>query len=205
MKKFHFTETSLFWGFSEEEAESVLKCLSAVNKTYKKDEYIFRMGDTITSVGMVLTGSVQVIREDYWGNRQIIAVMGEGQLFGESYACAGGEPLMVSVMAEENTEVLFLEVGRLLTVCSMACRFHSRVIQNLLKVIAGRNLTLTTKIDHMSKKRYGKKCCLIFLTRLRNRERTGLKFRLTVSSLQTIWRWIAARCPQNCRKCRRRN
>ena len=138
MKKFHFTETSLFWGFSEEEAESVLKCLSAVN--------------TITSVGMVLTGSVQVIREDYWGNRQIIAVMGEGQLFGESYACAGGEPLMVSVMAEENTEVLFLEVGRLLTVCSMACRFHSRVIQNLLKVIAGRNLTLTTKIDHMSKK-----------------------------------------------------
>ena len=152
MKKFHFTDTSLFWGFSEEEAESVLKCLSAVNKTYKKDEYIFRMGDTITSVGMVLTGSVQVIREDYWGNRQIIAVMGEGQLFGESYACAGGEPLMVSVMAEENTEVLFLEVGRLLTVCSMACRFHSRVIQNLLKVIAGRNLTLTTKIDHMSKK-----------------------------------------------------
>ena len=152
MKKFHFTDTSLFWGFSEEEAESVLKCLSAVNKTYKKDEYIFRMGDTITSVGMVLTGSVQVIREDYWGNRQIIAVMGEGQLFGESYACAGGDPLMVSVMAEENTEVLFLEVGRLLTVCSMACRFHSRVIQNLLKVIAGRNLTLTTKIDHMSKK-----------------------------------------------------
>ena len=66
MKKFHFTETSLFWGFSEEEAESILKCLSAVNKTYKKDEYIFRMGDTITSVGMVLTGSVQVIREDYW-------------------------------------------------------------------------------------------------------------------------------------------
>lgn len=59
---------------------------------------------------------------------------------------------MVSVMAEENTEVLFLEVGRLLTVCSIACRFHSRVIQNLLKVIAGRNLTLTTKIDHMSKK-----------------------------------------------------
>ena len=48
MKKFHFTDTSLFWGFSEEEAESVLKCLSAVNKTYKKDEYIFRMGDTIT-------------------------------------------------------------------------------------------------------------------------------------------------------------
>ena len=59
---------------------------------------------------------------------------------------------MVSVMAAENTEVMFLEIRKLLTVCPMACQFHSRVIQNLLTVIAGRNLTLTTKIDHMSKK-----------------------------------------------------
>lgn len=152
MKKFNLSDTSLFWGFSEEEIESVLKCLSAVNKTYRKDEYIFHMGDTVTSVGMVVAGSVQVIREDYWGNRQIIAGIGEGQLFGESYACASGEPLMVGVLAAENTEVLFLEVGRLLTVCPMACRFHSRVIQNLLTVIAGKNLALTAKMDHMSKK-----------------------------------------------------
>lgn len=152
MKKYHLADTSLFQGFTEEETESVLKCLSAVNKSYKKEEYIFHMGDFVTSVGMVLTGSVQVIRDDYWGNRQIIAGIGEGQLFGESYACVKGEPLMVSVLAAEHTEVLFLEVRKLLTVCSMACQFHSRVIQNLLTVIAGRNLTLTTKIDHMSKK-----------------------------------------------------
>lgn len=145
-------DTCLFRGFTEEETESVLKCLSAVSRSYKKDEYIFRMGDTITAVGMVITGSVQVMREDYWGDRQIIAGIGAGQIFGESYACAVGEPLMVSAMAAENTEVMFLEVGKLLTVCPMACRFHSRVIQNLLTVIAGRNLTLTTKIDHMSKK-----------------------------------------------------
>lgn len=145
-------DNCLFRGFTEEETESVLKCLSAVRRSYKKDEYIFRMGDTITTVGMVITGSVQVMREDYWGDRQIIAGIGEGQIFGESYACAVGEPLMVSVMAAENTEVMFLEIRKLLTVCPMACQFHSRVIQNLLTVIAGRNLTLTTKIDHMSKK-----------------------------------------------------
>lgn len=152
MKNKSLPDNCLFRGFTEEETESVLKCLSAVSRSYKKDEYIFRMGDTITTVGMVITGSVQVMREDYWGDRQIIAGIGEGQIFGESYACAVGEPLMVSVMAAENTEVMFLEVRKLLTVCPMACQFHSRVIQNLLTVIAGRNLTLTTKIDHMSKK-----------------------------------------------------
>ena len=89
--------------------------------------------------------------------------MGEGQLLARAMPAPAGNPFMVSVMAEENTEVLFLEVGRLLTVCSMACRFHSRVIQNLLKVIAGRNLTLTTKIDHMSKNDTGKSAVLSFL------------------------------------------
>lgn len=152
MKKYHLSNTSLFRGFTEEETKSVLKCLSAVQKSYKKEEYIFHMGDTITSVGLVLSGSVQVIRDDYWGNRQIMAGIGEGQIFGESYACAKGEPLMVGVIAAEHTQVMFLEVGKLLTVCSIACQYHSRLIQNLLTVIAGRNLTLTTKIDHMSKK-----------------------------------------------------
>lgn len=152
MKKYNLSHTSLFRGFTEEETDSVLKCLTAVSRSYKKEEYIFRMGDSITAVGMVLTGSVQIIRDDYWGNRQVIAGIGEGQLFGESYACAGRAPLMVGVTASENTEVLFLEIRKLLTVCPMACQFHSRIIQNLLTVIAGRNLTLTAKIDHISKK-----------------------------------------------------
>lgn len=145
-------KTGLFRGFTGEEVEGVLGCLSARPVRYRKGEFVFHMGDTITSVGMVLEGSVQIIHEDAWGDRQVLARMGHGQLFGESYACAAGEPLMVSVVALEDSQVLFLDVKKMMTVCSSACRFHSRLIQNLLSIMAVRNLTLTAKIDHMGRR-----------------------------------------------------
>lgn len=130
----------------------MLKCLSAVYKKYKKGEYIFRMGDMVTTVGFVLTGLVQIAQEDFWGNRQILGSAERGQLFGESYACVVSEPLMVSVVAEEETEVLLLDVKRILHTCSSSCEFHNKLIQNLLSIMAQKNLMLTRKIDHISKK-----------------------------------------------------
>ena len=146
------TKTALFRGFTQEEAKGILGCLSARASSYRKGEFIFRMGDHIASVGMVLEGSVQIIREDAWGGCQVLAQMGRGQLFGESYACAAGEPLMVSVAALEDSRILFLDVKKMVTVCSSACQFHSRLIQNLLSIMAVRNLMLTAKIDHMGRR-----------------------------------------------------
>lgn len=144
--------SSLFRGLSRTETESILKCLSAVERRYPKDALILCAGDSVSSVGLVLEGRVEVIREDYWGNRQILSVLEPGELFGESYACSGGEPLMVSVQASESCAVLFLEVQRILTTCSPACEYHSRLVRNLLSVLAEKNLALTRKIDHMGQR-----------------------------------------------------
>ena len=152
MKKIKVPNTRLFQGMAPDEIQGMLKCLSAVQKEYKKDDYIFRMGESITSVGLVLKGSVYIIQEDFWGERHILSDCREGQLFGESYACVQSESLMVSVIASENSEILFLDVNRVLTICSSACVFHSRLIRNLLSVISEKNLLLTRKIDHMSRK-----------------------------------------------------
>lgn len=152
MKKLNLSEIRLFLGISEAEIDTVLTCLSARYKTYQKGDYIFRMGELITSVGVITEGSVQIMKEDYWGERQILSSLSAGQIFGESYACVQGEPLMVSVVATDKTEVLFLDMKKLLTVCSSTCVFHSKLIQNMLWIIASKNLNFTHKIDHMSKK-----------------------------------------------------
>lgn len=59
---------------------------------------------------------------------------------------------MVSVLASERCEILFLEIQRVFTVCSPACGYHSRLIRNLLTIMARKNLMLTRKIDHMSQR-----------------------------------------------------
>lgn len=144
--------SQLFRGISTEEIRGILKCLSAVHKQYRRGEYIFRLGDMVSTVGLVQQGAVQIVQEDYWGNRRIIGSAEKGQIFGESYACVPAEPLMVSVVAKEDTRILLLDVKRILHTCSSSCEFHNRLIQNLLSIIAGKNLMLTRKIEHVSRK-----------------------------------------------------
>ena len=97
---------ALFQGMKEKEAESILSCLSAVRRRYEKGNVIFSAGHCIRSLGLVQSGRVEIVRDDYWGNRQVLGTAGPGELFGEAYACIGGEPLMVSVLASEMSEIL---------------------------------------------------------------------------------------------------
>ena len=152
MKNFDWTATPLFAGISSKELETLLQCLQGGKKEYKRGETVFCRGEPVFSMGLVLRGSVSIIQEDYWGNRQIMARIEEGELFGESYACLEGEPLMVDAIADRDAEILFLNMKKVLEPCQSACSFHNRLIRNLLSILAAKNLTLTQKIDHMGKR-----------------------------------------------------
>lgn len=145
-------KSSLFSGVRPDEISVMLKCLSARLKHFKKEEFIIRSGDYIHSVGMVLSGTALIIQEDFWGKRTIISEVLPGTLFAETYACLSSKPIEMSVISDSECDVLFLDFNKILTVCTSACVFHTRLIQNLLSSIAGRNLTLTKKMQHMSKK-----------------------------------------------------
>lgn len=144
--------TRLFQGIREHEIEAMLTCLSAEERTYGKDAYIYRAGDVTGRLGVVMEGAVNIIKDDVWGNRKIIENIGGGQIFGETYACLKGEPLMVDVQASERSRILFMDVNRILTTCSSSCDFHNRLIRSLMYVLAGKNLMLTKKMDIITPK-----------------------------------------------------
>ena len=144
--------SSLFAGIDEQEMKSMLSCLSAEQMTYSRGESVLRCGDTVSAVGLVLTGSVNVVKEDYWGNRNIVAAISPGRTFAESYACAGGAPLGVSVQAARDTEVLWLNLRKILTACSSACAFHARLIRNLVSLLASKNLLMNEKLTYLTQR-----------------------------------------------------
>ena len=145
-------KSRLFSGITETEVESMLKCLSAVISEYEKNQFIFRFGDSISSLGLVLSGSVLIIKDDFWGNQNIIAKISEGNTFGETYACVQGEALSVSALAAEPSKLLFLNISRVINYCSAACEFHVRLIRNLLSVLAEKNLMLNNKLTHITQR-----------------------------------------------------
>lgn len=144
--------SGIFSGISEEETEKMLHCLEVRPETFQKDEYILREGDRVEAFGLVITGKVMIIQEDFWGNRNILAAVGEGQCFAETFACSPGAVLNVSVMAQTNVQVLFLNVKRILTTCPSTCSHHSRMIRNLLSELAEKNLRLNEKIIHLGQR-----------------------------------------------------
>ena len=144
--------TPLFRGADAGEASRILECLGAERRRYGRDQTIYRAGDTVTALGLVLSGSVSIENDDFWGNRSILDRVEPGQVFAETYACVPGEPLMVSAVAAEPSEVLFLSVARLLAPCAKGCACHALLIRNLLSISAQKNLRLSRRIFHTSAK-----------------------------------------------------
>ena len=144
--------STLFSGISEEEVTAMLSCLNAEERSFPKEAFVLRAGDTAGSIGLVLSGSVLVIQEDIWGNRNILSKAGPGQTFAEVFACAPGAVLNVSVEAESTMTVMFLHIRRVLSVCPSACSHHSRIIRNLLGELAEKNLQLNEKLTHMGQR-----------------------------------------------------
>lgn len=154
MKKYYeiLNKCPLFRGIEEAELASVLECLNAGTAIYKKNELIFMEGSPAKFVGIVLSGGVRIIKEDYFGNRSIVSRYGPGELFGESFACAGTEVLPVSVAAAFDSEIMMIDCRRITRTCSHSCEFHNRIIFNLLKTVAEKNLEFNRKIEITSKR-----------------------------------------------------
>ena len=142
--------TKLFSGVGEEDIASLLSCLGARKKEYKKGEYILREGEHISDIFILVEGKIHIQKDDYWGNRSILSVISLGEMFGEGYAAPESGALLNDVVAVEDSSVIFFDVKRILTTCSSACRFHNMIVQNMFFAISDKNRKLVQKLGHMS-------------------------------------------------------
>lgn len=154
----------LFQGIAFSDFEQIIHCLSANKASYKKDDVLLLSGDTVNFVGLILSGSVQIIKEDADGRITIITELGVSELFGEVFACAGISQSPVTVLATENAEILLMDYKRIITSCSNACPFHTKLIENMLRILACKNLILNQKNEILSKRTTREKLLAFFNT-----------------------------------------
>ena len=152
----------LFQGIALSDFEHMLRCLSAESKQYRKEDVILRSGDTVNFVGLILSGGVRIKKEDTDGRVAIIASIGVSEAFGETFACAGISHSPVTIQAAEDSEILFLDYRKIITTCTSACPFHAKLIENMLKLVAQKNLMLSQKIEILSKRTTREKILCFF-------------------------------------------
>lgn len=164
--------TQLFSGASDEDIEAMLGCLQAKLCTYEKGEYVLREGERVDRLMMLVKGELHIQRDDYWGNRSIISMVGVGEMFGEAYAAPESGPLMNDVLAVEDSAVIFLDIGKLLTVCPNGCKFHAMAVKNLFFAISEKNRKLVRKLGYMSRRTTREKL-IAYLSEEAKRQNSG--------------------------------
>lgn len=155
-------DNALFSSIGYSDFEKMFQCIEVRIQKYNKDDIILLSGDKINFIGLILSGEIKIIKEDMNGNITIFTELGISELFGEVFACAEINYSPVTVQASKKSEILFINYKKIITTCSSACTFHSRLIENMLRLIAKKNLILNQKIELLSKRTIREKLLLFF-------------------------------------------
>ncbi len=142
-------ERGLFYKISRDEMESLLVCLGVSFRTYVRGQYLVSAGDPITAIGIVLSGSVDIIKEDVFGRRSIVAKVGPLDMFAEALVCAEIPVSPVSVRSVSDVRVCYIDYNKIISNCSSLCGFHSRLVQNMLHILANKTIIFNKKLDYL--------------------------------------------------------
>ncbi len=151
MDYYFLSNTPLFKGCTEKEIDEILGSIRHSVRSYKKGEGIFHVGEIVTDACVVLSGSVQIENIDVLGNKSILGISEKGDIFAESYACIPNQPMLVDVIAREETEILFVNVPGLFSEGDFGGH-KGKLIQNLLRISSRKNLNLSMRIFHAAPK-----------------------------------------------------
>ncbi|MGI6094134.1 MAG: Crp/Fnr family transcriptional regulator [Lachnospiraceae bacterium] len=145
-------DSPLFDGIQMENLKTMLSCIGYHAGNYKKGEIVAFEGENIKHIGIVLSGKVDMIKEDLWGNKTLLVRMHQQDVFGETFACGDDSQAVVSFQVMEDAEILFISFQKVMHTCTNACAFHHQLVENMVRLIANKNRDLMQKIEIISKK-----------------------------------------------------
>lgn len=144
--------SSLFKGISREDLKTMLGCIGYHIGTFQKGQIVAFEAENMKHIGIVLSGAVDMVKEDLWGNKTMLVRARKNDLFGETFACGEDNLSVVTFLVSEPAKILFLPFDRVMHSCTHACVFHHRLIENMVHIIAKKNRDLMRKVEVVSKR-----------------------------------------------------
>lgn len=142
-----FKNCALFKGIEVSDYAFLMSCINSYTKFYQPNEYIFFAGDVLNYVGIVLSGSVEVSKENQAGARHILSFLGPSSLFGEGIVCTEERISPVTVRVKDPATLLFIPYERIITTCGNSCGFHVKLIENMMMILGEKNMMLNHKLE----------------------------------------------------------
>lgn len=174
--------SKLFAGLTDEEILSALNCLNAVVRSFKKGAYIFQEGSCVDFVGIVLSGEIETLKVDFYGNANIVSKLYPSEVIAAAAAYSSEKRVPFDIKTACDTQALCLNTRSLVRSCNKACSMHSKILENMLGIIADKNIQLGSKIDILTKRTIREKI-LSYLSSQSKKAR-GERFAVSLSRQQ---------------------
>ncbi len=152
-------ETRIFDDITPDEVKSMKHCFKAVNRKYSLGETI--IGIESSSVGIVVSGSIEITRFDFDGNRTILECINENGIFGKFFFSQIDEG-DVQIVCAEDSEIMFVDYDHLIKQCPNACAHHSKLIRNMLAIVSEKSKELSGRVEVLSQRTLRKKLITYF-------------------------------------------
>lgn len=162
-------QNRLFDGIRDEDKPSMLGCIGYHVGSFSKGEIVAFEGENLKHIGIVLSGCVDMVKEDLWGNKTMLLRLHKNEIFGETFACGDDAMAVVTFLVSEDSKILFLPFDRVMHSCTMACEFHHRLVENMVRIIANKNRDLMRKIEVVSKRTIREKILAYLSIQAQNR------------------------------------
>ncbi|HOJ77993.1 MAG TPA: Crp/Fnr family transcriptional regulator [Bacillota bacterium] len=140
----------LFQGIDSEELSVMLGCIKPQVVRYKKNECLAIAGNQFSGMGLILAGKVSISKENVAGDRVMMTILGPGEIFGEMVAFSKQRFWPATVIAEEESQIVFIASDKIVGNCERQCGSHRRLILNMLRIISDKALFLNRKLEYLT-------------------------------------------------------
>ena len=143
---------ALFYDITDQEVEAMIQCFRMRRCRFHPGQIICTYGESAGEVGVLVSGEEELVRLDYAGNRTILERLETGGVFGESLAFTPTLGDCVEVVSAAGSEVLFMEYSHIMKRCENACAHHSKLVQNMFRLVAEQTRRLSQRVEVLSRR-----------------------------------------------------
>lgn len=140
----------LFRDISRDEIEKMFRCSKTVLRSFEDESYIFRQGETPRNLFLVLEGSVMIAKNFASGKRNVLFMVGQGNVFGEMFLFTEAKTYWYDAIAQGRVKALEIPWEFFYCFCSNACGHHRMITRNLLEIQSEKNFAMTRKLHLLS-------------------------------------------------------
>ncbi len=177
-KKIIFPRTCrLLCGIDEEGFERLCECLHARELHLKNRESFVFENDPCDKIGIVVSGSVRLIRHRMDGGVSVLEDVHENGVFGTTYAFRDASAMDIGAVAVGEATVIVFDTKNITRPCHNVCDAHMQFVRNLLTVMSQKTFQMRQKLRILSQRTI--RARLMLLLQIEARKQKSLKFDLS--------------------------